>query len=181
MGTSRRQVLSLVAGIALMVTAFPAYSAETTVNVTLWDKGENAMDMLGEMRSKGMLLGMGMMHGRGKGKRMARMDRMGPMGIDVDQVEVPAGDVTFAVTNESGSMIHEMVVAKVTDENVMLPYNDAMDKVDEDAAGHLGEVAELDPGQKGELKITLEPGSYILYCNIPGHYVLGMWTIVDVK
>ena len=26
----------------------------------------------------------------------------------------------------------------------------------------------------------LKPGLYILYCNIPGHYVLGMWTLMTV-
>jgi uncharacterized cupredoxin-like copper-binding protein len=27
----------------------------------------------------------------------------------------------------------------------------------------------------------LKPGRYILYCNIPGHYALGMWTLLTVK
>ncbi len=60
-------------------------------------------------------------------------------------------------------------------------YDETMQKVDEDAAGHLGEVAELEPGASGSLTLTMKPGTYILYCNIPGHYAAGMWTLFTVK
>lgn len=102
------------------------------------------------------------------------------MGIKLDIAEAPAGEITFKATNDSTGMIHEMVLAPVSDLNTPMPYDAANEKVDEDAAGHLGEVAELDPGSSGALTLTLEPGTYILYCNIPGHYVLGMWTIFTV-
>jgi uncharacterized cupredoxin-like copper-binding protein len=61
-----------------------------------------------------------------------------------------------------------------------MPYSTDLQKVDEDAAGHLGEVAELDLGQSGALTVTLKPGTYILYCNISGHYAAGMWTLLTV-
>lgn len=41
------------------------------------------------------------------------------------------------------------------------------EKVDEAAAGHLGEVAELETGHSGVLTLTLKPGTRILYCDIP--------------
>ena len=66
------------------------------------------------------------------------------------------------------------------DPNTPLPYDETLMKVDEDAAGHLGEVAELAPGQSGALRLTLKPGQYILYCNIPGHYAVGMWSLLTV-
>ena len=78
-------------------------------------------------------------------------------------------------------MVHEMVISPVKEMHTPLPYDKVGNKVDEDAAGHLGEVAELEPGEKGALKLTLKPGSYILYCNVPGHYALGMWTLLTVK
>ena len=28
--------------------------------------------------------------------------------------------------------------------------------------------------------LTLKPGKYLLYCNLPGHYIAGMWTVIDV-
>jgi len=41
-------------------------------------------------------------------------------------------------------------------------------------------VSELAPGKSGVLRIALKPGKYILYCNAPGHYALGMWTEITV-
>ena len=46
---------------------------------------------------------------------------------------------------------------------------------------HLGEVADLEPGKKGKLTLTLTPGRYIVCCNIAGHDALGMWTLLTVK
>jgi uncharacterized cupredoxin-like copper-binding protein len=51
----------------------------------------------------------------------------------------------------------------------------------EEAAGHLGEVAELDPGAGGSLTLTLPPGKYVLACNLPGHFDSGMWTVLTVQ
>jgi len=145
-----------------------AFARNNVIKVSLWDKGAASMGMLGN----GQMMGMGHMGGN-----MA----MAPMGIKLSSQTVPAGLVKFEVTNDSKSMVHEMVVSPVNDEKTPLPYSEKDVKVDEDAAGHLGEVAELEPGQKGGLTLTLKPGKYILYCNIPGHYALGMWTVLTVK
>jgi uncharacterized cupredoxin-like copper-binding protein len=45
----------------------------------------------------------------------------------------------------------------------------------------MGEVSELDPGKSGSLTLTLDAGTYMLFCNLPGHYMAGMWTFVTVK
>jgi uncharacterized cupredoxin-like copper-binding protein len=94
---------------------------------------------------------------------------------------VPAGEVTFTATNRSTDTIHEMILVKVNDPKRPLPYVVTDSKVDEDAAGHLGEVSELDPGKSGSLTMKLDPGTYLLLCNVPGHYMAGMWTTVSVK
>ena len=65
--------------------------------------------------------------------------------------------------------------------NTMLPYNDSEQQVDEDAAGNLGEVADLDPGKSGEITLELKPGYYAMFCNIPGHYMAGMWKIIAAQ
>lgn len=171
MSTLRTAVLALVAGIMPLAMTTGAFAA-TTITVSLWDTGDHAMDMLDQAKP----MGMGLMH-----KMMMSGDmKMGAMGITASATEIPAGDVTFTVTNDSKSMIHEMVLSAVTDPEAELPYLVDEMKVDEDAAGHLGEVAELDPGKSGELTLTLEPGDYLLFCNIPGHYALGMWTLITV-
>ena len=146
-----------------LVFAAPAM-ADATVTASLWDKG--AMDM-----GKPMMMGMGM-HGDMK---------MAMMGIKLDGSTVPAGKVTFDVQNISKETVHEMLVAPVTDENTVLPFNEKEGRVDEEVVKDLGEVSELEPGKSGSLTLALKPGNYILYCNIPGHYMAGMWTMLTVK
>jgi len=166
--TYTRRTAAALLGLALFsFSVVPAFAAGTVVQVSLWDKGDSSMDMMGDV----MPMGMGMM-----GADMT----LATMGITADLTEVPAGEVTFQVINDSKHMIHEMVVAPVGDASTALPYIVDEAKVDEDAAGHLGEVAELDVGQSGALTVTLKPGTYILYCNIPGHYAMGMWTLLTV-
>lgn len=167
MSYSRRSVVALLACGMTALTVGPALAGGTTIQVSLWDKGGASMNMMGGTKP----MGMGMM-----GADMS----MVTMGITADVTEVPAGEVTFQVVNDSKDMIHEMVLAPVADVTTPMPYDADLQRVDEDAAGDLGEVAELDTGQSGALTITLKPGTYILYCNIPGHYAAGMWTLLTV-
>lgn len=172
MKLTRRNWLVAASGFVVTVSAGPVFARSRVVKVSLWDKGANSMNMLGHGEMMGMGMGMG---GKVKGMPMA------PMGIRASSQTISAGEVTFEVTNLSKQMVHEMVISPVKDTKTPLPYDKEGNKVNEDAAGHLGEVAELAPGKKGALKLTLKPGSYILYCNVPGHYALGMWTLLTVK
>jgi uncharacterized cupredoxin-like copper-binding protein len=151
--------------LALSLTLSAPASADALVKASLWDRG-GEMDM-----SRNMGLGMGM-HGK---------MHMAVMGIKTDHDSVPAGKVTFEVTNDSKDVIHEMLVAPVANADVVLPYNANENRVDEEAAKDLGEVSELDPGKSGALTLELKPGTYVLYCNIPGHFMAGMWTTLTVK
>ena len=103
------------------------------------------------------------------------------MSIEVDKRQVVRGKVTFDVTNVSKSIIHELIVAPIKDENAAMPYDEKEFKVLEENSTHLGEVSELDPGKKGALTLDLKAGKYLLYCNVPGHYMDGMWTVIEVK
>lgn len=165
MTTNSRFALGLAAGF-LMTTAATASFGASDIAVSLWDTGENAMDMMDSMAPMGMAMDGDM--------------AMVTMGIKVDTDKVPAGEVTFTATNDSDSIIHEMILAPVVSMEAPLPYDTDSMRVDEDAAKSLGEVSELEPGDSGALTVTLEPGTYILYCNIPGHYVMGMWTTIEV-
>jgi uncharacterized cupredoxin-like copper-binding protein len=105
---------------------------------------------------------------------------MAHMGIKLSAHTVVAGAVSFNVRNDSKVLAHEMVVSRIKNAKTPLPYKQAENKVDEDAAGALGEVAELEPGKSGSLKLNLKRGQYILYCNVVGHYAHGMWAILTV-
>ena len=153
--------LLLALGVATLGSAGTAF-ADATIRAELWEKPSETMPT-------GLGLGM---HGD-----MSKAT----MGIKVDHASVPAGKVTFVAINTSKTDIHEMLVSPIASRDSVLPFIADEDRVDEDAAGHLGEVSELDPGQEGALTITLKPGLYVVYCNIPGHYMAGMWTIVEVK
>lgn len=172
MRTIARTALALVAGVLPLVLSQGAF-AGTVVHVSLWDKGDHALDNMADAKPMGLAM-------------MPDTDRMAAMkhaqvGIKVDRSEVPAGEVTFEATDDSKVMIHEMLVSPIKDAVTALPYIADELRVDEEVAGHLGEVAELDPGKTGSLTLTLAPGKYLLYCNLPGHYMMGMYTVITVK
>lgn len=62
-----------------------------------------------------------------------------------------------------------------------MPDNSEDMKIDEDGIEALGEVSELEPGHTGELTLHLQPGLYMLMCNIEGHFKEKMYTIVQAK
>jgi uncharacterized cupredoxin-like copper-binding protein len=163
----RRHLKKLLLPVATLVMAIaaagPSQAAGTVVNVALWDKGADV--------TQATNLGLGM------GGDMSKAT----MGISATPDTVKPGMVTFEVLNTSKDTIHEMIVAKLADPKKPLPYIANEERVDEDKEGDLGEVSELDPGKSGALRLELKPGTYILYCNVPGHYVAGMWTTVTVK
>lgn len=167
---SRGNRAALAATIILTLTAGQAMAKGSVIKVSLWDKGAISMNMPGKGSGMGMMMNQAGTNGA-----------MGPMGITVSTHTVKAGKVTFAVENASRELVHEMVLSPVKEEKAALPYDEAAMKVDEDAAGHLGDVEELEPGKRGALTIDLKPGKYILYCNIAGHYMKGMWTLITVK
>ena len=106
-------------------------AADAVIKVSLWDKA----GMMGKM-DMGKSMGMGM------GPGMHRKMGMGPMGINLDTANAAAGKVTFEGTNTSKETIHEMIVAPIETVEVVLPYNANENRVDEEAAHDLGEVAD---------------------------------------
>lgn len=147
-----------------LALATPAVAARSTVKVKLQDVG-GAMDM-----SKNLGLGIG----------LGGDIKNATMSVEIDKKTVKAGKVTFDVTNLSKETVHELIVSPIQNANETLPYLNTENRVDEEHGSHLGEVSELEPGQSGALTITLKPGTYALFCNIPQHYMDGMWTLLTV-
>lgn len=180
-----------VAFIVLASCTAPVLAAEnqTKVKVALLDmtglmpSGATGYGMMGP----GMM-GPGMM---GQGQRGQYPGMMGPgmmgygmmggmMSIRVDQSTVMAGAVTLDVTNWSRSVLHEMLVIAVDNPNAPLLYDYYQARVPEDQVKVLGEVADLEPNASKTLELTLTPGSYLLICNVPGHYAAGMVAALSV-
>jgi iron uptake system component EfeO len=69
------------------------------------------------------------------------------------EIDVPAGKVTFKVTN-TGTTEHEFEIVQ----------NDAT----------VGEVEGLVPGLTGTLTLDLKPGTYTFQCLLAAHNTLGM-------
>ena len=143
----------------------PAALAETVVKVTLIDKMGS-----GDL-SKPLGLGMGMHAEMAQAK----------MGIAVNPKMATAGAVRFDVTNLASGLVHEVQVARINDEAQVLPYDQSRNKVDLEGLQTLGAVSEIMPNKSASLILDLAPGKYLLFCNVAGHYMAGMWTVVDVK
>jgi uncharacterized cupredoxin-like copper-binding protein len=85
--------------------------------------------------------------------------------------------VTFNISNE-GPSTHEFVIIKSDDAPDALPTKDG--EVEEDKLDAVDEQEDIAPGTTAELTTELEAGSYVIICNITGHYEAGMRTAFTV-
>ncbi len=79
--------------------------------------------------------------------------------LDPSEATVPAGEVTFAVTNDGG-ITHNLEVE-----------GNGVEEITDD----------LDPGASDDLTVDLEPGTYEMYCAIGNHADQGMEGEVTVE
>jgi len=121
------------------------------------------------------------------GSMMMGAGRMGMMSITARPGAVPAGQVSFVVTN-TGSLTHELVVLPLDPGSQIGERAVGTDnKVDESAS--LGEASKsCGPGagegisarSTGWVTLDLPAGRYELVCNIAGHYQAGMSSLLTV-
>jgi uncharacterized cupredoxin-like copper-binding protein len=112
----------------------------------------------------------------------ARTDRPVHITLEDFKIVAPAhiasGDVDLVVHNK-GPDAHELIVVRATKP---LPMRTDGVTADEDAFEKITVLA-LEPGAPGgtrHVHLNLEPGHYVLICNMSGHYLGGMRTPVDV-
>jgi uncharacterized cupredoxin-like copper-binding protein len=101
--------------------------------------------------------------------------------IELGSTSAPAGEVTFDVQNDA-EQTHEFVVFKTDLAPDQLPTN-ADGDVDEEGEGvtHIDEIEDVTGGSSKSLTVNLDAGSYVLICNLPGHYRQGMHTAFTVS
>ena len=108
--------------------------------------------------------------------------------VSADPASVPAGSVTFDVTNDGPDDVHEFVVIATDLGPTDLP-TDQDGAVEEGGEGMevVDEIEDLAVGDTAELAVTLEAGSYVLLCNIysadeqEAHYAEGMRVAFTVE
>ena len=92
---------------------------------------------------------------------------------------VPAGSVTFTVTND-GTIPHEFVVLQTETSAADFPiksFEGESERINEDTAGtNVGETGDMEAGTTKTLTIDLASGHYAFVCNLPAHYGQGMHT-----
>ena len=188
--------LAILAAVALTIAGLsmtpPSANAadQTTIKVALTDMSASAgMGPMGQYMmgpgygtGQGMMGGYGMMrpgYGWGPGM-MGQNMMMGMMAIRIDHDTAKAGSVKFDVTNWSRMMVHEMLIVAVDDPSTPLPYDYNAAKVPETEVKVLADTSELQPNLSREVEVTLAPGTYLLICNVAGHYAAGMATPLRV-
>ena len=91
---------------------------------------------------------------------------------------IAAGTITFNVTN-AGSDIHNFRVIRSDLAIDALPIDAGA--VDEGSVDVRGSAADLSGGGTETVEVDLEAGSYVLICNVPGHYLAGMTVAFTVE
>ena len=77
--------------------------------------------------------------------------------ITLASTNLKAGEITFEAKND-GKIPHDLAIKQTGDKTKL-----------------------IQPGGTAELKVTLKPGTYELYCTVPGHEAAGMRVNVTVS
>ena len=108
--------------------------------------------------------------------------RLEDFKVRQDAAVVPAGTVRFRILNQ-GPTTHQLIVARTDHAPGKLPLQADGLTVNEDAPGIdlLDEAEGLDIDDRRTLVLGLAPGHYVLYCNLEGHYLGGMYAALTVR
>jgi len=101
--------------------------------------------------------------------------------IEISSSLHEAGTATFNLQN-LGTIAHEFLVVRSDKSAAQLvaSVDKVTSRIDEAQLDVVNEQPEYDPGVPGMVTVNLEPGHYVLMCNIAGHYKAGMHADLDV-
>ena len=102
-------------------------------------------------------------------------------GVVASQKTVPAGVVVLHVTNK-GPSTHEINVDLTRYGSGYIPLQRDGLTANEDALGlhRINSIEQLNLHQTADLTLNLKPGRYVLWCNLEGHYLGGMYEVFNV-
>jgi uncharacterized cupredoxin-like copper-binding protein len=101
--------------------------------------------------------------------------------VRMDAAVVPAGTVSFRLLGQ-GPTTHEFIVVRTDLSPDKLPLQPDGLTVNEEALGVelVDEADGLDIDDRQTLDLRLAPGHYVMYCNLEGHYLGGMYAALTV-
>jgi uncharacterized cupredoxin-like copper-binding protein len=101
--------------------------------------------------------------------------------VRMDTAVVPAGTVSFRLLGQ-GPTTHEFIVVRTDRSPDKLPLQPDGLTVNEEALGVelVDEADGLDIDDRQTLDLRLAPGHYVMYCNLEGHYLGGMYAALTV-
>jgi uncharacterized cupredoxin-like copper-binding protein len=104
---------------------------------------------------------------------------LGEWFVKPAQATASAGELTFSAEND-GKLVHELEVVKTDTPAGDFPVEGDRANVEE-VGEESGEVEDIAAGKGKPLRVSLEPGKYVLICNLPGHYKSGMHSAFTVQ
>jgi uncharacterized cupredoxin-like copper-binding protein len=179
----RLTALVIASGLAaitagLIVFAFVGGNGNSTISMGGGMHGNpgtaNApQGMAGQMSGRSMPMHGGTQSGASPAPGNAHLvnSTLGEYWIRPSSTTVSAGKITFTARNV-GQVEHELMVERTPIEM------DAPGQPNEEAAQ--GMIEDMAPGQSGKMTLNLRPGTYMLFCNVAGHFAAGQFTTLRV-
>jgi len=99
--------------------------------------------------------------------------------VTLGATTVAPGKVTFTVKN-TGSVVHSLVVLKTNLAHDKIPA-DPQDASRADERGKVAGSGQIAAGETKEFTVDLSSGKYVVMCNEPAHYLVGMHTALTVN
>ena len=81
--------------------------------------------------------------------------------------------LAFVALAAEGPSAHEFVIIRSDEEPGELPVDNGL--IPEDQVDLVDEAEDIAPGTNTTLSVNLAAGSYVLVCNLPGHYEAGVY------
>jgi len=102
-------------------------------------------------------------------------------GIEISAAKHVAGSVAFNLANE-GSIPHEFLVVRSDRPaaDLLELVSPETNRLDEALLDVIGEQPEWEPGAPGAVTLDLSPGTYVVMCNIAGHFKNGMYADLEI-
>jgi uncharacterized cupredoxin-like copper-binding protein len=102
--------------------------------------------------------------------------------IAVSNRPVATGEISLDINNR-GPSTHEFLIVRTSLGSSDLPLGQDGLTVDEESPllHFVKEDSDLDVGDTRVMQVHLRPGSYVLYCNLEGHYLGGMHASLVVR